>query len=153
MFPIHHWQIGWIFFLRFFTLTKSLSHIIDPWDQFNETKLSVNSSEVERNLLPRTTTRDKVSIEILENSASWNFTLNFCIMKLAPSHTNHKSWRSRVRISRLTWTGLRWKREDESGRALPSCDGAAQALGLEVPELLHEVWALHQGHVSEVKVA
>ena len=30
---------------------------------------------------------------------------------------------------------------------------AAEALRLEVPQLLHEVTGLHQGHVSKVKVA
>ena len=52
--------------------------------QFHETKLSVNSSEVERYLLPERKTREKVSMEILENSARWNFTLDFCLMTLAP---------------------------------------------------------------------
>ena len=32
-------------------------------------------------------------------------------------------------------------------------DCAAEALGLEVPQLLHEVGALHEGHVGEVQVA
>ena len=46
-----------------------------------------------------------------------------------------------------------WQREDEGGGALPAGDGTAQTLRLEVPQLLHEVRALHQGHVREVKVA
>ena len=45
------------------------------------------------------------------------------------------------------------KRKNEGGGALPSRDGATQALGLEIPELLHEVGALHEGHVREVEVA
>ena len=46
--------------------------------------MSINSSEVERNLLAERKTREKISLEILENSARWNFALNFCLMKLAP---------------------------------------------------------------------
>ena len=39
------------------------------WGQFHEPKLSINFSELEGNLLPERKTREKVSIEILENSA------------------------------------------------------------------------------------
>ena len=45
------------------------------------------------------------------------------------------------------------KRKYESGGALPSRYGAAEALGLEVPQLLHEVAGLHEGHVGKVEVA
>lgn len=53
----------------------------------------------------------------------------------------------------LTWAGLRRQGEDEGGGALPAGDGAAEALRLEGTQLLHEVRALHQGHVGEVQVA
>ena len=52
----------------------------------------------------------------------------------------------------LTRARLRWEREDECGRALSPGHRASKALGLEVPKLLHEVGALHQGHVGKVKV-
>ena len=45
------------------------------------------------------------------------------------------------------------KRKYESGRALPSRHSAAEALSLEVPELLHEVAGLHESHVGKVEVA
>lgn len=56
-------------------------------------------------------------------------------------------------IVALTWAGLRRQGEDEGGGALPAGDGAAEALRLEGTQLLHEVRALHQGHVGEVQVA
>ena len=49
-------------------------------------------------------------------------------------------------------TDLGWKGEYESCGALPSRHGATETLGFEVPQLLHEVAGLHQGHVSEVEV-
>ena len=53
----------------------------------------------------------------------------------------------------LTRARLWGQREDERGGAFPPGDGAAEALCLEVPQLLHEVGALHEGHVGEVEVA
>ena len=42
--------------------------------------MSINSSEVKIISLPGRKTREKVSIEVQENPARWNFTLNFCLM-------------------------------------------------------------------------
>ena len=53
----------------------------------------------------------------------------------------------------VTVGNLRWEREYEGGGTLPPGHCTAKALRLEVPELLHEVTGLHEGHVSEVQVA
>ena len=51
------------------------------------------------------------------------------------------------------YSDLRRKRKYESGGALPPGHRAAQALSLEVPQLLHEVAGLHESHVGKVEVA
>ena len=51
------------------------------------------------------------------------------------------------------YSDLRRKRKYESGGALPPGHRAAQALSLEVPQLLHEVAGLHESHVCKVQVA
>ena len=53
----------------------------------------------------------------------------------------------------LTWTSLWRKRKYERRWTLSSGHGTAQTLRLEIAELLHEVGALHEGHVREVEVA
>ena len=55
-------------------------------------------------------------------------------------------------LAELVTAGLRRQREDQRDGALPPGHGAAQALRLEVPKLLHKVAGLHQGHVSKVEV-
>ena len=53
----------------------------------------------------------------------------------------------------FTGTSLRGQREDERGGTLPPGHRAPQRRRLEVAQLLHEVRALHEGHVGEVEVA
>ena len=56
---------------------QSISQIPpDSRGEFRETKMSVNSSDVEQNLLARRKSRGKVSINVLKNSFGWNFTLS-----------------------------------------------------------------------------
>lgn len=63
-------------------------------------------------------------------------------------------WFSKIIFKhRLTGTGLRGQRENERRGWFSSGDGAPQRLRLERTQLLHEVRALHQSHVSEVQVA
>ena len=48
--------------------------------QFRETKLSVNSFEVERNLYPAKKPRRNFQLKFTEIFAGWNFPLNYCLM-------------------------------------------------------------------------
>ena len=48
------------------------NHKIDPGGQFHETKLSVNSPEVEQNLLSERKTRENFHLKFQEISTEWN---------------------------------------------------------------------------------
>ncbi|MFN9898969.1 MAG: hypothetical protein ACK55Z_09295, partial [bacterium] len=56
-------------------------------------------------------------------------------------------------LAKLVRAGLRRQREDQGGGALAPCHGAAQALRLEIAQLLHKIRALHERHVRKVEVA
>lgn len=67
-----------------------------------------------------------------------------------------KNWRTKKggkEEKKNTWTGLRRERENERRAALASCDGTAERLRLEAPQLLHEVGRLHESHVGKMEVA
>ena len=51
---------------------------------FYETKLSVNSSKVERNLLQAKNQWWNLHLKLREISTKWNFTLSSCLIQLAP---------------------------------------------------------------------
>lgn len=52
----------------------------------------------------------------------------------------------------LTRARLRRKGKDQGGGALAACHSTAEALRLKTAKLLHEVRALHQCDVREVKI-
>ena len=68
--------------------TKKVSSRLEEtnrvWGQFHETKLSINSPEVEQNLPLERKTRENFSFKVSRNFHWVEFTLNFCLMKLTP---------------------------------------------------------------------
>ena len=60
--------------------------------QFHVTKLSIVSSQLEREHTLTLKTRRKFSIKYQRNSSRWSFALNICLMKLTPATNFMSPW-------------------------------------------------------------